>query len=33
LRYLADNARRAKPERDRISGRLKLGLQHIHAAA
>ena len=33
LRYLASNAQRAKPHRDRISGRLKLGLQHVHAAA
>ena len=33
LRYLASNAQRAKPDRDCISGRLKLGLQHVHAAA
>ncbi len=33
LSYLADNATRAKPERDKKSGRLKLGLIHIHVAA
>jgi len=33
LRYLADNATRAKPERDKKSGRLKLGLVHIHVSA
>ena len=33
LRYLADNATRAKPKRDILSGRLKLGLAHIHVAA
>jgi hypothetical protein len=32
-RYLADNAARAKLERDKKSGRLKLGLVHIHVAA
>lgn len=31
--YLAQNARRAHPNRDRSSGRLKLGLQHGHAGA
>jgi hypothetical protein len=33
LRYLAENAARAKPERDKTSGRLKLGLVHIHVTA
>jgi hypothetical protein len=33
LRYLADNATRAKPERDKTSGRLKLGIVHVHAPA
>ncbi len=33
LHYLASNAQRAKPDRDRCSGRLKLGLRHIHVAA
>lgn len=31
--YLAGNARRAHPERDRIRGRLKLGLLHVALAA
>ena len=33
LRYLATNARRAKPLRDRHIGRLKLGLEHVYGAA
>jgi hypothetical protein len=33
IEYLANNATRAHPERDRISGRLKLGLLHVHARA
>jgi Transposase DDE domain len=33
LRYLGDNATRAKPERDKKSGRLRLGLVHVHVAA
>ena len=33
LSYLADNATRAKPQRDKKSGRLKLGLVHVHVAA
>jgi hypothetical protein len=31
--YLAGNAQRAHPKRDRISGRLQLGLHHAHACA
>lgn len=31
--YLADNAQRARPKRDRQSGRLKLGLDHVLGAA
>ena len=33
IAYLARNAQRAHPKRDRTSGRLKLGLQHVHACA
>ena len=33
LSYLANNAARAKPERDRLYGRLKLGIEHVHASA
>lgn len=33
LLYLARNAQRAKPKRDRETGRLKLGLKHVHAVA
>ena len=33
IEYLAQNARRAHPKRDRTSGRLKLGLVHVHASA
>jgi hypothetical protein len=33
LFYLANNATRAKPERDKLSGRLKLGIEHVHASA
>jgi hypothetical protein len=29
MRYLADNAQRARPKRDRQIGRLKLGLEHV----
>lgn len=31
--YLSRNARRAHPRRDEITGRLKLGLEHVYAAA
>lgn len=31
--YLACNARRAHPARDRLKGRLKLGLNHVYGAA
>lgn len=33
LRYLADNAKRAHPHRDRKSGRLKLALEHVYLGA
>ena len=33
LEYLSRNARRAHPKRDRTSGRLVLGLRHVHAPA
>ena len=33
VQYLADNAQRARPKRDQKTGRLKLGLEHIHASA
>ncbi len=33
LTYLHDNARRARPARDQRTGRLKLGLEHVYAAA
>ena len=33
INYLAANAQRAHPRRDRKTGRLKLGLDHIHASA
>ncbi len=33
LTYLASNARRARPDRDRRTGRLKLGLEHLYGAA
>lgn len=33
LNFLATNATRAKMQRDRKTGRLKLGLQHVHAVA
>ena len=33
IEFLANNATRAHPERDRKSGRLKLGLVHVHAHA
>jgi hypothetical protein len=33
IEYLAQNATRAHPRRDRKSGRLKLGLVHVHADA
>lgn len=33
IEYLAKNATRAHPERDRKSGRLKLGLVHVYASA
>jgi hypothetical protein len=31
--YLSRNARRAHPRRDQLTGRLKLGLEHLYAAA
>lgn len=31
LKYLSHNAQRAHPKRDRKSGRLKLGLEHVYA--
>ena len=33
LRYLSSNAQRARPHRDRQTGRLKLGLEHVYATA
>lgn len=33
IEYLAQNARRAHPERDRQSGLLELGLVHVYAGA
>ena len=33
LRYLAGNAKRAHPDRDRKTGRLKLGLEHVYLGA
>ncbi len=33
IEYLANNARRAHPKRDRRTGRLKLGLEHVYGAA
>ena len=33
LQYLALNARRAHPKRDRLKGRLKLGLEHVYGVA
>ena len=33
LNYLATNAQRAHPKRDRQTGRLKLGLEHVYEAA
>ena len=33
VEYLANNARRAHPKRDRRTGRLKLGLEHVYGAA
>jgi hypothetical protein len=33
LKYLSDNATRAKPELDRLTGRNKLGLHHIYVSA
>jgi hypothetical protein len=33
LDYLSKNARRAHPKRDRLSGRLKLGLEHVYGAS
>jgi hypothetical protein len=33
VNYLSRNARRAHPKRDRLTGRLKLGLEHVYAAA
>lgn len=33
LEYLADNAQRAHPERDKRKGRLKLGLEHVYLSA
>ena len=33
INYLARNARRAHPARDRHKGRLKLGLEHIYGTA
>jgi len=33
IEYLSKNARRAHPNRDRIKGRLKLGLEHIYVDA
>jgi hypothetical protein len=33
LAYLASNAQRAHPDRDRQTGRLKLGLDHLYRAA
>ena len=31
LKFLADNAKRAKHKRDKLTGRLKLGLHHVYA--
>jgi hypothetical protein len=33
VEYLANNARRAHPKRDRRTGRLKLGLEHVYGSA
>jgi len=33
LAYLASNAQRAHPKRDRLRGRLKLGLEHVYGVA
>jgi hypothetical protein len=33
LEYLADNAQRAHPKRDKRKGRLKLGLEHVYFSA
>ena len=33
INYLAGNARRAHPARDRHKGRLKLGLEHVYGTA
>ncbi len=33
IEYLSTNARRAHPKRDRLRGRLKLGLEHVYARA